>query len=228
MIVVFEKSLVVRHIGHLDLMRAMQRALRRSGLPLQYSFGFNPHIQLSFALPLSVGIVGLRELMDVPIAGEYDPQAFVQELNKALPGAIRVLGARAVADDFPSLMALASGSVYRIELGNGEAEARVAAAVTRFMQDTSCQAMRKTKSGEKMTDIRPFVKNLTAEQTANGYTLHCTILNIKEGSLKPAVLMGALFTLAQTEPTDYRTYREAILANRKDGQAILLEEYQNA
>ncbi len=228
MIVVFEKSLVVRHIGHLDLMRAMQRALRRSGLPLQYSNGFNPHIQLTFALPLSVGIVGLRELMDVPIAGEYDPQGFVQALNKALPGAIRVLGARVVADDFPALMARASGSVYRIELGNGEAEDRVAAAAIRFMEDDSCQAMRKTKSGEKMTDIRPFVKELTAEHTANGYTLHCTILNIKEGSLKPAVLMGALFTLTETEPTYYMAYREKILANRKDGRAIPLEEYENA
>ena len=58
MIVVFEKTPRLRHIGHLDLMRAMQRALRRSDLPLKYSQGFNPHILLTFASPLSVGFSG--------------------------------------------------------------------------------------------------------------------------------------------------------------------------
>ena len=52
MIVVFEKKERLRLIGHLDLMRAMQRALRRSDLPLRYSQGFNPHILLNFAAPL--------------------------------------------------------------------------------------------------------------------------------------------------------------------------------
>ena len=56
MLVVFEKMGAHRFLGHLDLQRAMQRALRRSGLPVTYSQGFNPHLQLSFAAPLSVGI----------------------------------------------------------------------------------------------------------------------------------------------------------------------------
>ena len=67
MIVVFEKGFALRHIGHLDLMRTIQRALRRTTLPIRYSNGFNPHIQLSFAAPLSVGVVGMREVMDVPM-----------------------------------------------------------------------------------------------------------------------------------------------------------------
>ena len=67
MMVVFEKGEALRYIGHLDLMRTVQRALRRSELPVKYSNGFNPHIRLSFAAPLSVGVIGLRELMEVPV-----------------------------------------------------------------------------------------------------------------------------------------------------------------
>ena len=67
LMVAFEKGPEIRFIGHLDLMRTMQRALRRSGLPLSFSKGFNPHIRLSFAVPLSVGVVGENELMDVPL-----------------------------------------------------------------------------------------------------------------------------------------------------------------
>ena len=66
MIVVFSIRDRLKYIGHLDLMRAMQRALRRSGLPVRYSQGFNPHLQISFAAPLSVGMEGLREVMEVP------------------------------------------------------------------------------------------------------------------------------------------------------------------
>ena len=65
MMVVFEKGKTLRYIGHLDLMRAMQRALRRSGLPIRYSNGFNPHIRLSFAAPLSVGQFFLMDLVSM-------------------------------------------------------------------------------------------------------------------------------------------------------------------
>ena len=58
MMAVFEKSPRLRHIGHLDIQRAVQRALRRSGLPVSYSKGFNPHILLTFASALSTGYSG--------------------------------------------------------------------------------------------------------------------------------------------------------------------------
>ena len=87
MMVVFEKGETLRYIGHLDLMRAMQRALRRSGLPIRYSNGFNPHIRLSFAAPLSVGVVGLRELMEVPLEDGVSEQAFQDGMNAVCPTA---------------------------------------------------------------------------------------------------------------------------------------------
>ena len=67
---VFEKNERVRHIGHLDIQRAVQRGLRRSGLPVAYSNGFNPHILVAFASALSTGACGKREIMDVTMAGE--------------------------------------------------------------------------------------------------------------------------------------------------------------
>lgn len=60
MMAVFEKGERLRHIGHLDIQRAVQRALRRSMLPVAYSNGFNPHILLTFASALSTGYAGRR------------------------------------------------------------------------------------------------------------------------------------------------------------------------
>ena len=111
MMVVFEKGETLRYIGHLDLMRAMQRALRRSGLPIRYSNGFNPHIRLSFAAPLSVGVVGLRELMEVPLEGGVTEQAFQDGMNAVLPDCLRIRQCRALEDGFPALMSLAASEM---------------------------------------------------------------------------------------------------------------------
>ncbi len=227
MIVVFEKSMAVRHIGHLDLMRAVQRALRRSGLPICYSNGFNPHIQLSFASPLSVGVVGLRELMDVPVEGECDPAIFAQTLSRALPPALRVIGARAVADDYPTLMALVSGSVMRIEMDATPETAKIAAAFRLFMAGEECVTLRRTKSAEKQTNIRPFIQTGEVKETDAGVVLRCVVRNRQDGSLKPSVLMRALCEMAEVETVDFIAYREQILAMAKDGRAIPLEEYEN-
>ena len=227
MIVVFQKNLALRHIGHLDLMRAMQRALRRSNLPIRYSNGFNPHIQLSFASPLSVGVVGIREIMDVPVEGEYDPDQFAATLQKALPAALQIMQVRAVADDYPTLMALVSGSRLRIQLDAGPDADAIADAFHRFMALKEVQTMRKTKSGEKMTDIRPFVMQADIHQTDDGYQIRCEIANRADGSLKPSVLMRALCEMAKLESVPYIAYRDTILAKRKDGTAIPLEAYED-
>ena len=85
MLVVFEKKERLRHVGHLDLMRAMQRALRRSGVPIAFSQGFNPHLLVTFAAPLSVGMPGLREVMEVPLSAEISEEEFKEKLRAALP-----------------------------------------------------------------------------------------------------------------------------------------------
>jgi radical SAM-linked protein len=222
---VFEKGFVLRHIGHLDLMRTVQRALRRSNLPIRYSQGFNPHIQLSFASPLSVGVVGMREIMDVPIEGEMDTVAFAEELNSALPDCLRVKSARAVPDDFPALMALVAGSRLRVEIDGCPEADRVAEAFPGFMKTDECVTLRKTKSGENQTNIRPFVTEATLEKTDAGYTLRCVIANRREGSLKPAVLMRALCATAEVEQVPFIAYRDAILAKNRDGRLVSLEDY---
>ena len=228
MIVVFEKGFALRHIGHLDLMRTIQRALRRTSLPIRFSNGFNPHIQLSFAAPLSVGVVGMREIMDVPMAADFSETDFIHELNQALPGCLKALTAHTVADDFPALMALVAGSRIRVEWDRSEAGDKVAAALPLFMQNDVCIALRKTKSGENMTNIRPFVVEGAVEKREDGYTLRCVIDNRKEGSLKPAVLMRALCDMAQVDQLPAIAYRDAILARNKAGQLIALEEYGHA
>lgn len=217
MMVVFEKPYALRHIGHLDLMRTVQRALRRSGLPVRYSRGFNPHIKLSFASPLSVGIAGEREIMDVSMDGEITEDAFAAALDRVMPPGMRVKTVRAIEDSFPTLMKLAAGNRFRLEPDMPASGLHEAIEALLGMEEY--MAIRKTKSGENLSNIRPFIQTLEVQ----GDAIMFTALNLQSGSLKPAVLMDALFAISGMQPWYTKVIREAILAKDKDDRLIPLE-----
>lgn len=224
MMVVFEKGASLRFIGHLDLMRTMQRALRRSGLPIKYSSGFNPHIRLSFAQPLGVGVIGLRELMEVPIEGEVAPDEFMSAMNRVLPELLRVRFCRAVDESFPTLMSLVGGSRYSIRFAEGECENKAVDALQRFMSLKEYVADRRTKSGEAPCDIRQFVVSAEARCENGENVIELVTAQNASGALKPGLWMDCLSEYAGVEPFKRLIYREAILSRDKSGALIPMEE----
>ncbi|MDE6132399.1 MAG: TIGR03936 family radical SAM-associated protein [Oscillospiraceae bacterium] len=88
----FEKSGRAVFISHLDLVRTMQRAVKRSGLPVWYTQGFNPRIYLNFPLALSLGVVGKKEYMDFAVTEEVNLERAREVLDKAMPEGLRILG----------------------------------------------------------------------------------------------------------------------------------------
>ena len=84
-----EKDGPAQYIAHLDLMRAMNRAIRRAGLPAQYSQGFHPHIVMSFAQALGLGYLSRGEYMEISLPEGYDLTAARSRLSGALPEGLR-------------------------------------------------------------------------------------------------------------------------------------------
>ena len=204
MLVVFEKGDRLRHIGHLDLLRTMQRALRRSNLPLQYSQGFNPHILLNFAAPLSVGMPGSREIMEVPVNKDIPAKQFAEQLKKALPPDLKCISARAVDDRHPAPMALLKAAIYEISLENGEA---LLNAVPDFLKQKEIPAIRKTKSGEKPCDLRPMIYELKVEDGK----LMAMLALCEAATCKPDLLLTALSSFAGVEkPRAYIIRRQLL------------------
>ncbi|MBQ9300820.1 MAG: DUF2344 domain-containing protein [Clostridia bacterium] len=187
MLVVFEKTERLRHVGHLDLMRAMQRALRRSGVPIAFSKGFNPHLLLTFAAPLSVGMSGLREVMEVPLSEAISESEFKEKLRAALPPELPCVAVRAVDDRHPAPMAQLYAASYKMSVKEN-AEALISA-IPSFLEKDSVMALRKTKSGEKLTDIRPMIYDLKA---LDGETVACTLALCEAATCKPELLLDAL------------------------------------
>jgi len=86
----FKKMGMSRYVSHLDLMRAMTRAVRRARVPLWYTEGFNPHPYITFALPLSLGMESLYESMDMRIEGECTNEEIFTMLQGAMPPGIEI------------------------------------------------------------------------------------------------------------------------------------------
>lgn len=207
MIVAFEKTAQVRHLGHLDLLRSMQRALRRSGLPIRYSQGFNPHVVLSFASPLSVGMSGSDELLDVALDAEITEDAFSERFSPALPASLPLVSVRSIEDAHPKLMAQLKTAEYLAMLPVTDASKAMLSEIDVLLAKDEIIAIRKSKRGEKTCDIRPMLHSLEGELAGDALVLRFRTSLTELETLKPDLLLRTLATEAGCEPPDCRFHR---------------------
>lgn len=193
MLLQFKKDDFVRHLGLLDLQRTMQRALRRSGLPVAYSKGFNPHIVMSFASALSSGIPGDAELLEVALCGDVTEEACLHAMNHVLPPSLRASRVRLVDDHFPKIGASLAQAEYRITLRAGDTS-RIVEGIPEFLLNEEIMALRKTKKSETMVNIRPMIHALEAvyDQNADSAVLMTRVSFVETATLKPELLLSAL------------------------------------
>ena len=220
MLAVFEKGERIRHIGHLDIQRSVQRGLRRSGLPVAYSNGFNPHILITFASALSTGACGTREIMDVTMAEEVTAEEFLERMNKAMPPEMQLSEARVLDQKHPALMASLRAAKYDLLIRDPEQAEKLAAAIPGMMAKETVMAMRKTKTALKECDIKPLIHELKSE----GQHILATLTLTEREACKPGMLTEALAREAGIEgEVRMLVTRTALLGEDEAGNLVPLE-----
>lgn len=86
----FRKYGALKFVGHLDMMRYFQKALKRAGIDMKYSEGFNPHMIMSFAAPLGVGITSDGEYFDIEVLSTKSTAESLKVLNEAMVEGVEV------------------------------------------------------------------------------------------------------------------------------------------
>ena len=220
MLAVFEKGERIRHIGHLDIQRSVQRGLRRSGLPVAYSNGFNPHILITFASALSTGACGTREIMDVTMAEDVTAEEFLERMNKAMPTEMQLSEARVLEQKHPALMASLRAARYDLLIRDPEQAEKLKAAIPDMMAKETVTAMRKTKTALKECDIKPLIHELKSE----GQHIMATLTLTEREACKPGMLTEALAREAGIAG-DVRMLvtRTALLGEDETGNLVPLE-----
>ena len=208
----FGKQPRLRFISHLDLQRFFQRALNRTGLPIAWTQGFNPHPILSFGSALALGWTSEYEILDVKLSAPMGRRRTENAMRAALPVDLPVLEVRMVDDRHPAPMAMVRASDYEITL-SGETAAATLAAAEEFLRRDSVMAVRKTKSGEREVDIRPMALLLERE----GDVLSARLMLTEKDTLKPDLLVRALAEIAGAEVPEMRIHRRCLLGEDESG-----------
>jgi radical SAM-linked protein len=227
----FTKGNEVKYISHLDLMRVFQRAIRRTGIPIAYSSGFNPHQEISFGAPLSLGVTSNAEYIDLKLADAMDVQEIKERLNSSLPDGIRILGGMKLRDSHKSAMSVVTHARYRISMNieNVNSE-KLQKSIEAFLIQEHIKVMKeqpKKNFALKEIDIKPMIVSMNpVKPEGNTIIIECLLLSGSRGNLKPELLMSAFKDFTDYNITGIRINREEVYAE-KDGMLVDLLEYES-
>lgn len=186
----FEKLDNAIYISHLDLMRLFQRAFKRAGLPLTHTKGYNPRPSVSIALPLSLGVESVCELLDFDLEGEkISNEEILVRLNAALPEGVRVLQ---IYDDLSKLKNLALLECkVTLEYDRGipvDAEERI----NGLFSGSELIVEKKGKNGITEQDILPMIRRIAVETSGETELVLHALICCQNPTLNPMQLSAAI------------------------------------
>ena len=199
----FEKTEQMRFIGHLDIMRYFQKAMRRADIPIKYSEGFSPHQIMSFGAPLSMGVSGLGEYMDIVLkeGSHISSKEAIKRLNEMMCTGMKVTKFLQIPDNSKPAMALMDTADFKAEFKTEVKETDINIAIEKLMSKESILLTKVSKKKKKnqygkfvevettsVVDIKPYIYKLEALE--NGVFMH-----LSQGStnnIKPAFVMDFL------------------------------------
>lgn len=204
----------VKYISHLDLMRTMQRALRRALIPVSYSEGFNPHPKLAFASALAVGVTSSAEYMDLHLETPMPPEELVRRLMNALPAGIPVYEAAAAAAAVPSLMSMIDRAAYTVTLP--ETVPGLEQAAADLLARPVLLVEKKGKKGMEQMDIRGGIYELKVHLGEDAVEM--SVQSGSRGNIKPEAVLTALAGVmgGGEQALNGRVHRRGLYL-RKDG-----------
>jgi radical SAM-linked protein len=161
----FTKEENIKFISHLDVLKTIQKNIRRAGLPVEFSQGFNPHMNTSIAQPLSVGVYSSGEYMDMILTTETDEKEIVDKLNATAPSGIKYISALAIPytpgdKKVPQAMALIDAARYTIKVKYSDASA-LEDEMTKLLENETWITIKKSKKGEREVNLRTLVKEIS-------------------------------------------------------------------
>jgi len=186
-----------------DFQRALERALRRAGVPMAYSAGFHPHPRISYANAAPTGAASEAEYVELSLTREVDPAELAAALDAALPEGLDVV---AVAEAGPGALAdRLEASLWSMEFP-GEDPAGLAAAVDQLMGQDVLEVTRVMKQGPRQVDVRAALVSARVHPDGPGSRLEVTVRHTTP-TVRPEEVWRALAQVTGREWTRPRSTR---------------------
>ena len=190
----FKKDGSLRFIGHLDVMRFFQKVMRRAQIPIAFTAGYNPHMIMSFASPLGIGLTSEGEYFDMELAGHISSAEAVRRMNAVTAEGIEVISFRQIAEEKKMTgMAIVAAADYLVGFKNETDGAAITEKIiTDFLRQQEIVVLKQTKRSEQEVNIRPLIYRM--ELTKEGIYLQLAAGSAQ--NLKPELVMFALCRFA--------------------------------
>ena len=189
----FEKTGINRYIGHLDLLRYFQKAMRRAGIDMKYTEGFSPHPVLSFAAPLGIGLTTRGDYYDTELESDRTAADFVARMNRQMTDGIRVVSVSELeGGKKQNAMASMAAAGYEIRFADSVTGALGGMEECRkrwgyFLGQAEVMVEKETKSGRTPIDIRP----LLFDSSVSDEVFYVLVSASSADNLRPDTLMTA-------------------------------------
>ena len=199
----------MRFIGHLDLMRFFQKAIRRADIPIRYSEGMSPHMIMSFASPLGVGLTSSGEYVDIELTEPVPTKEALSRLNAQMAGEMTILDFLQVEEGKAGkAMSLVAAADYTVRFREGCAPSHNwPETFESFLAQETIEVLKESKKGEKLVNIRPMI----IEVNPGSDSVLMRLASGSEANLKPELVMKAWGRWSHVSLTE-----SALLINREE------------
>lgn len=187
-------------IGHLDMMRYFQKAIRRAEIPIAYTTGFSPHQIMSFAAPLGVGLYSNGEYMDIELTEQMPTELMKERLNLTMAEGVSVLSVKALPDHAGNAMASVAAAGYTVRIRPGHEPAFVFGEhFDAFMDQQEIPYEKETKKSTRVFDLKEgiFDYRIGAED------IYLLVDASSSGNIKPGMVMDAYYRFCHEEPGEF-------------------------
>ena len=193
----------LKFVSHLDMTRFMSRLIAKSQIPIWYTEGFNQHIYMNFALPLSLGFESDYEIMDFRLVEEdYDLTLCLEKIKAVAPPDIEFFS---IAEPKSNMKEIGWAD---FTLTFEENDSSLLQEIEKFLSKESiiCEKVGKKKK-VKQIDLIPKIKSFAINE--NELTLR--LVAGTEDNLNPSLVMSTFFEQTETKPCFYSVKRTDIL-----------------
>jgi len=185
----YSKTGNLKYISHLDVLRFIQRSVKRAGFPAKYSEGFNPHMKTAFGYPLSLGIESIGEYFELEFKENVEPEKFIIGMNAVLPKEMQIINSEKT-EDTESIMTRCAFAEYIINLESKKINIEELEKLFKEMIETGViynrhKKNKKDKMVIKEINTSEYIKYLKAEKiNDNKATIQAVFLTTETGSMK--------------------------------------------
>lgn len=189
-IVKYSKDNEAIYISHLDVQRSMQRTLRRSGLPIKYTLGFHPHVALTFALPLSVGVESKGEYMEFSLIDYVPPETIKAKINAVIAPGFYAETCGYISKEYKSLMSTVAMCEWMVKV-DGLTQKELEKEIRYIYESTELIVEKRTKKGYQNIDIREGIFNISPVVDMPG-VIHMRLASGGKLNISPKLVLAAM------------------------------------